>query len=67
MGLIAGLDVGTTGCKVTVFTFDGRRLGREYRDYATRRGGGVHEVVFLELIHRRQILKCHTIESWACP
>lgn len=42
--LIAGLDVGTTGCKVTVFTPDGTRLGREYRDYATRRGSGVHEV-----------------------
>lgn len=44
MSLIAGLDVGTTGCKVTVFAPDGRRLGREYRDYATRRGSGVHEV-----------------------
>ena len=44
MSLIAGLDVGTTGCKVTVFSPDGKRLGREYRDYATRRGGGVHEV-----------------------
>ena len=44
MSLIAGLDVGTTGCKVTVFSPDGTRLGREYRDYAARRGSGVHEV-----------------------
>lgn len=42
--LIAGLDVGTTGCKVTVFTPEGKCLGREYRTYATRRGGSVHEL-----------------------
>ncbi|MBR0057653.1 MAG: carbohydrate kinase, partial [Kiritimatiellae bacterium] len=44
MSLIAGLDVGTTGCKVTVFSAEGENLGREYRDYAARRGGAVHEV-----------------------
>jgi xylulokinase len=41
---IAGLDVGTTGCKVTVFTPEGHCLGREYRTYATRRKASVHEV-----------------------
>ena len=44
MSLIAGLDVGTTGCKVTVFTPDGRCLGREYRAYKSRRLANVHEV-----------------------
>ena len=44
MKQIAGLDVGTTGCKVTVFSADGKRLGREYRDYETHRTGTVHEV-----------------------
>ncbi len=44
MGLIAGLDVGTTGCKVTVFTPDGECLGREYRKYATRHAGSLHEI-----------------------
>jgi len=44
MPLIAGLDVGTTGCKVTVFTPDGKCLGREYRTYKTRRTENVHEV-----------------------
>ena len=44
MMLIAGLDVGTTGCKVTVFTPDGECLGREYRKYATRHAGSVHEI-----------------------
>ncbi|MBQ3288102.1 MAG: carbohydrate kinase [Kiritimatiellae bacterium] len=44
MSLIAGLDVGTTGCKVTVFTPDGKCLGREYRTYKMRRLADVHEV-----------------------
>ena len=44
MSLVAGLDVGTTGCKVTVFTPDGECLGREYRKYATRHAGRVHEI-----------------------
>ena len=44
MSLVAGLDVGTTGCKVTVFTPDGECLGREYRKYATRHAGSIHEI-----------------------
>ncbi len=44
MNLVAGLDVGTTGCKVTVFAPDGECLGREYRKYATRHAGSVHEI-----------------------
>lgn len=44
MSLLAGLDVGTTGCKVTVFTPYGKCLGREYRAYKTRRTANVHEV-----------------------
>ncbi len=44
MSLVAGLDVGTTGCKVTVFTPDGECLGREYRKYATRHAGSMHEI-----------------------
>ncbi len=36
---IAGLDVGTTGCKLTVFDENGRRLARAYRDYPSRRMG----------------------------
>ena len=44
MTLIAGLDVGTTGCKVTVFTAEGENLGREYRDYPVRRAVDAQEV-----------------------
>ncbi len=44
MTLIAGLDVGTTGCKVTVFTAEGENLGREYRDYPVRRAVDAQEI-----------------------
>ena len=44
MNLVAGLDIGTTGCKVTAFTPDGECLGREYRKYATRHAGSLHEI-----------------------
>ena len=44
MKLIAGLDVGTTGCKITVFTADGEKLGREYRDYPVRRDADAQEI-----------------------
>lgn len=44
MKLIAGLDVGTTGCKVTVFTAEGEVLGREYRDYPVCRAADAQEI-----------------------
>ena len=34
---IAGLDIGTTGCKLTVFDENGAQLGMAYRDYPVRR------------------------------
>ena len=44
MKRIAGLDVGTTGCKVTVFTAEGENLGREYRDYPVHRAVDAQEI-----------------------
>lgn len=41
---IAGLDVGTTGCKLTVFNESGSQLGKAYRDYPVRRAVGCHEI-----------------------
>ena len=41
---IAGLDIGTTGCKLTVFDEQGRDLGKAYRDYPVRRRVGGHEI-----------------------
>ena len=34
---IAGLDIGTTGCKLTVFDENGKELGKAYRDYPVKR------------------------------
>ena len=41
---IAGLDIGTTGCKCTVFDEHGHDLGKAYRDYPVRRRVGGHEI-----------------------
>ncbi len=44
MTKIAGLDIGTTGCKCTVFDEKGTYLGKAYRDYPVRRAVNGHEV-----------------------
>ncbi len=41
---IAGLDIGTTGCKLTVFDESGAQLGKAYRDYPVRREVRGHEI-----------------------
>lgn len=47
---IAGLDIGTTGCKCTVFTEKGEELGKSYRDYPLKRRVGGHEIDTLALL-----------------
>ena len=42
--IIAGLDIGTTGCKLTVFDENGNQLGKAYRDYPVRRHVSGHEI-----------------------
>lgn len=37
---IAGLDIGTTGCKLTVFDENGKYLDKAYCDYPVKRGSG---------------------------
>ncbi|MBQ7247805.1 MAG: carbohydrate kinase [Lachnospiraceae bacterium] len=41
---IGGLDIGTTGCKLTLFDGTGRQLARAYRDYPVRRDLSGHEI-----------------------
>ncbi len=41
---IAGLDIGTTGCKCTVFDENGLELGKAYRDYPVKRRVSGHEI-----------------------
>ncbi len=51
---IAGLDIGTTGCKCTVFDADGVCLGKAYRDYPVKRAVNGHEVdvaVIMDGVH----------------
>lgn len=41
---IAGLDIGTTGCKCTVFDETGSCLGKAYCDYPVKRKTSGHEI-----------------------
>ncbi len=42
--LIGGLDVGTTGCKLTVYDNSGNFIHNEYREYNVLRKNGEHEI-----------------------
>mgnify|MGYP000979120391 CR=1 FL=1 len=42
--LIAGLDIGTTGCKISVFKKTGELLGQVYSEYPVTRTHNEHEV-----------------------
>jgi xylulokinase len=41
---IGGLDIGTTGCKITVYSENGEFLGKSYREYEASRISGEHEI-----------------------
>ena len=41
---IAGLDIGTTGCKLSVFDASGNYLDKAYQDYPVKRGHIGHEI-----------------------
>ncbi len=41
---VAGLDIGTTGCKITVYNDVGEFICNEYREYDIIREGGYHEI-----------------------
>ena len=47
--LLAGLDIGTTGCKISAFNAGGEFLGRVYRDYPISRTASEHEVHVLQI------------------
>lgn len=66
---IAGLDIGTTGCKCTVFDEEGKYLAQAYREYPVRREAGGHEMdvsVLMEevcAVIREMADKYHDIEG----
>lgn len=41
---IGGIDVGTTGCKLTVYNKKGEFLGQSYKEYKVSRKTGEHEI-----------------------
>jgi len=41
---IGGLDIGTTGCKLTVYDEEGNYLCNAYREYNVARKSGEHEI-----------------------
>ncbi len=42
--LVGGLDVGTTGCKITLYTVDGKYVDSSYKEYNVNRSNGLHEI-----------------------
>ena len=42
--LVGGLDIGTTGCKLTVYDDSGNFICNEYREYNVSRKNGEHEI-----------------------
>lgn len=42
--LIGGLDIGTTGCKLSVYDDKGVFVSNSYREYSVDRRGGEHEI-----------------------
>jgi len=42
--LIGGLDVGTTGCKLTIYNDNGDFIHNEYIEYEVKRQNGEHEI-----------------------
>ena len=42
--LIGGLDVGTTGCKLTIYNASGQFIHNEYIEYEVKRRNGAHEI-----------------------
>ena len=47
MSMIAGLDVGTTGCKLAVYDQNARLLDVYYNEYESVHSGGQHEIDFM--------------------
>ena len=43
---LGGLDIGTTGCKISVFSTDGKLFKVYYREYNVTRQSGQHEIKF---------------------
>jgi len=61
---IAGLDIGTTGCKFTVFDENGKELGKSYRDYPVKRRVGGHEIDVIALLESVYAVICEMAKQY---
>ena len=50
--MIAGLDIGTTGCKITVYDEKGNHLFKSYQKYETIRKNNTQEIVSQDVIDK---------------
>ncbi len=62
--LLAGLDIGTTGCKVTVYHPEGEYLGRVYRDYPHARSAAGHEVDAAQIWEAARTVLAEAAAKW---
>jgi len=63
-----GLDIGTSGCKCTLFSDQGKQLAMSYRAYETTRGQGQHEIdVFVVWEAVKVVLKEATAKAGEPP
>lgn len=53
---IAGLDIGTTGCKLSVFDESGTYLDKAYQDYPVMRNSSEHEIEAEAIMERVMIV-----------
>lgn len=49
MKIIAGLDVGTTGCKIALYNENAQLLATYYNEYDVLHEGGLHEIDFCDV------------------
>ena len=42
--LCAGLDIGTTGCKIVLYDENGNYVRKSYKEYEVSRNKGLHEI-----------------------
>ena len=66
--LIGGLDVGTTGCKLSVYDDLGNFVFNSYREYSVERKNGTHEIHAEDVFYAvcdviGDAVKTHTLEA----
>ncbi len=61
---VAGLDVGTTGCKIAVFDSWGKNVAVYYTEYDAKHSGGLHEIDFSDVKNGVLSLLSKAVKEW---